>query len=181
LFGLSAVDVGDGWLIFGLPPAEVAVHPSSQNNVHEFYFMCDEIEAFVAEMAGRAINCEPVQNAGSGPAYTRDIAGRWQAGSLSAAPRAPESNDRGEEKPKNSSAKSPQEDTEVVIPVEAPASQPASRVQPLLTTDLELGQPVVEAVHDNLSNVHDNFDLHLIVGSSHQSERSTGVCDAKRN
>jgi hypothetical protein len=66
LFGLSAVDVGDGWLIFGLPPAEVAVHPSSKNNVHEFYFMCDEIEAFVAEMAGRAINCEPVQNAGWG-------------------------------------------------------------------------------------------------------------------
>ncbi len=34
---LTHVDVGDGWLIFGLPPAEVAVHPSDKNDVHEFY------------------------------------------------------------------------------------------------------------------------------------------------
>jgi hypothetical protein len=44
---LPHVDVGGGWLIFGLPPAEVAVHPSKSNNVHELYFMCDDIEAFV--------------------------------------------------------------------------------------------------------------------------------------
>ena len=36
---LSNVDVGGGWLIFGLPPAELAVHPSEKNDVHEFYFM----------------------------------------------------------------------------------------------------------------------------------------------
>ncbi len=28
VLGLSHVDVGDGWLIFGLPPSEVAVHPT---------------------------------------------------------------------------------------------------------------------------------------------------------
>ena len=32
------IDVGDGWLIFGLPPAELAVHPSEKNDVHELYF-----------------------------------------------------------------------------------------------------------------------------------------------
>jgi hypothetical protein len=41
---LTNVDVGDGWLIFGLPPAEVAVHPSDKNDVHEFYLMCDDVE-----------------------------------------------------------------------------------------------------------------------------------------
>jgi len=45
-----SVDVGDGWLIFGLPPAEVAVHPSSKNDVHEFYLMCDDVEAFIDAM-----------------------------------------------------------------------------------------------------------------------------------
>ena len=63
---LPNVDVGDGWLIFGLPPAEVAVHPSAQNDVHEFYLMCDDIAAFVATMEERGIVCSPVQNEGWG-------------------------------------------------------------------------------------------------------------------
>lgn len=60
------VDVGDGWLIFGLPPAEVAVHPSNKNNVHEFYLMCDDVEAFVAAMKGHNIACSSIQNQGWG-------------------------------------------------------------------------------------------------------------------
>jgi hypothetical protein len=63
---LPGVDVGGGWLIFGLPPAEVAVHPSDENNVHEFYLMCDDVEAFVAEMKRRGVACSPVQNPGWG-------------------------------------------------------------------------------------------------------------------
>src|SRR4051812_20361146 len=63
---LPSVDVGGGWLIFGLPPAEVAVHPSEKNDVHEFYLMCDDVTAFVAEMDGLGITCEPVQNQGWG-------------------------------------------------------------------------------------------------------------------
>lgn len=63
---LTKVDVGDGWLIFGLPPAEVAVHPSNENDVHEFYLMCDDAEAFIAEMRKRNIACGPVQNQGWG-------------------------------------------------------------------------------------------------------------------
>ena len=63
---LTNVDVGGGWLIFGLPPAEVAVHPSDKNDVHEFYLMCDDIEAFVEEMKKHNIACAPVQNQGWG-------------------------------------------------------------------------------------------------------------------
>ena len=63
---LPNVDAGDGWLIFGLPPAEVAVHPSDRNDVHEFYLMCDDVEAFIAAMNERNITCNPVQNLGWG-------------------------------------------------------------------------------------------------------------------
>jgi hypothetical protein len=59
---LTHVDVGHGWLIFGLPPAEIAVHPSDKNDVHEFYLMCDDIEAFVTQMKKKRITCEPVRD-----------------------------------------------------------------------------------------------------------------------
>jgi len=59
---LSHVDVGGGWLIFGLPPAEVAIHPSKKNNVHELYLMCNDIEGFISAMRSRKISCSPVQN-----------------------------------------------------------------------------------------------------------------------
>jgi len=63
---LTNVDVGGGWLIFGLPPTEVAVHPADENGVHEFYLMCDDVQAFVAAMKKRNISCGPVQNQGWG-------------------------------------------------------------------------------------------------------------------
>ena len=63
---LTHVDVGHGWLIFGLPPSEVAVHPGEKNNVHEFYLMCDDVEAFIAEMKSKKIACSAVQNQGWG-------------------------------------------------------------------------------------------------------------------
>ena len=55
------VDVGHGWLIFGLPPAEVAVHPAEHNDVHEFYLMCDDVEVLMAEMGRAGVECSPVQ------------------------------------------------------------------------------------------------------------------------
>ena len=63
---LPNVDVGEGWLIFGLPPAEVAVHPSDKNDRHELYLMCDDIVAFVAQMKTHNIACGPVQDQGWG-------------------------------------------------------------------------------------------------------------------
>lgn len=61
-----SVDVGHGWLIFGLPPSEVAVHPGEKNDVHEFYLMCDDVAALIAEMAAHGAACSPVQNQGWG-------------------------------------------------------------------------------------------------------------------
>jgi len=66
VLGMPHVDVGEGWLIFGLPPAEVAVHPGDENDVHEFYLMSDDIKGFVAEMQKRKTACGPVQNQGWG-------------------------------------------------------------------------------------------------------------------
>jgi hypothetical protein len=63
---LPNVDVGEGWLIFGLPPAEVAVHPSNENGGHEFYLMCDDIDAFVEQMKTHNIASTPVQDQGWG-------------------------------------------------------------------------------------------------------------------
>ena len=50
VLGLSHVDVGEGWLIFSLPPSEVAVHPSEDNNDHKLYRICNDIEKFVTQM-----------------------------------------------------------------------------------------------------------------------------------
>ncbi|MEO8349160.1 MAG: extradiol dioxygenase [Acidobacteriota bacterium] len=61
-----SVDVGGGWLIFGLPPSEVAVHPSRKNDVHEFYLMTDDVKAFRARMKKRRVPCGPVQSMGWG-------------------------------------------------------------------------------------------------------------------
>ena len=63
---LSNVDVGEGWLIFRLPPAELAVHPSVENGAHEIYLMCGNVEQFVAEMHVHGVPCDPVHNAGWG-------------------------------------------------------------------------------------------------------------------
>ncbi len=63
---LPNVDVGGGWLIFGLPPAEVAVHPSDKNNLHELYLMCDDVVEFVAEMKTHDVKCSAVKDQGWG-------------------------------------------------------------------------------------------------------------------
>jgi catechol 2,3-dioxygenase-like lactoylglutathione lyase family enzyme len=52
VLGFPNVDAGDGWLIFKLPPAEVAVHPADGDTRHEFYLMCDDIENTLAHREG---------------------------------------------------------------------------------------------------------------------------------
>ncbi len=53
-------DAGHGWLIFALPPAEVAVHPSDENDVHKLYLMCDDVHALIAEMKTKNVSCSAV-------------------------------------------------------------------------------------------------------------------------
>ena len=56
-----SVDVGGGWLIFGLPPAEVAVHPGDKNSVQELYLMCEDVHEFIADMKKRAVPCDAIE------------------------------------------------------------------------------------------------------------------------
>jgi predicted enzyme related to lactoylglutathione lyase len=53
--GLSSVDAGGGWLIFALPPAELAVHPVDGAGHHELYLMCDDIQATLAELRSKGV------------------------------------------------------------------------------------------------------------------------------
>src|SRR5262249_19279582 len=61
--GLSSVDAGHGWLIFALPPAEVAVHPAEKNDRHELYLLCADLKAEVAALAGKGVQCSDVTEA----------------------------------------------------------------------------------------------------------------------
>ena len=60
------VDVGEGWLIFRLPPAELAVHPAQDNGRHEIYLMCDDVNATALELQSKGIACQPVTDEGWG-------------------------------------------------------------------------------------------------------------------
>jgi predicted enzyme related to lactoylglutathione lyase len=52
---LPSVDAGGGWLIFALPPAELAVHPADGATRHELYLMCDDIQATLADLRGKGV------------------------------------------------------------------------------------------------------------------------------
>ena len=49
------VDAGAGWLIFKLPPAEVAVHPADGPTGHELYFMCDDLDSTMSELRAKGV------------------------------------------------------------------------------------------------------------------------------
>jgi catechol 2,3-dioxygenase-like lactoylglutathione lyase family enzyme len=60
VLGFQSVDAGHGWLIFALPPAEIAVHPAEENGRHELYFMCDDLHAEMAALAAKDVRCSAV-------------------------------------------------------------------------------------------------------------------------
>ena len=53
VLGFDDVDAGGGWRIFALPPAEAAMHPAEGSASHELYFMCDDIEATIADLQAK--------------------------------------------------------------------------------------------------------------------------------
>jgi len=77
---LTNVDVGHGWLIFGLPPSELAVHPSSENDHHEIYLMCDDIKTLVRQMSKQKIVCSEIQNQGWGQLVQLTLPGGGKLG-----------------------------------------------------------------------------------------------------
>ncbi|HXY45925.1 MAG TPA: VOC family protein [Acidimicrobiales bacterium] len=71
VLGFPSVDVGHGWLIFKLPPAELGIHPSGaggpDSGAHELYLMCDDVEATVAELRAKGVEFTgPIEDQGFG-------------------------------------------------------------------------------------------------------------------
>lgn len=62
VLGFGSFDAGGGWLIFGLPPAEAAVHPA-ETPATELNLMCDDLEAEMRALAGRGVECSAVEEA----------------------------------------------------------------------------------------------------------------------
>lgn len=58
VFGFKSVDAGGGWLIFALPPSEVAVHPQDGPMRHQMSLMCDDIVATISELRGKGVQFE---------------------------------------------------------------------------------------------------------------------------
>jgi catechol 2,3-dioxygenase-like lactoylglutathione lyase family enzyme len=66
VLGFPAVDAGDGWLIFELPPGELAVHPGPAAG-HELFFMCPDLERTVATLKARGVEfAAPISDEGWG-------------------------------------------------------------------------------------------------------------------
>jgi catechol 2,3-dioxygenase-like lactoylglutathione lyase family enzyme len=58
-----SVDAGDGWLIFALPPAELAVHPAAEGGPHKLYLMCDDVDATLSELEAKGVDiAQPVSD-----------------------------------------------------------------------------------------------------------------------
>jgi predicted enzyme related to lactoylglutathione lyase len=67
VLGFPSVDAGGGWLIFALPPAELAAHPTDQDPHHQLYLMCDDVHATVAELQDRGVKfTAPINDVGWG-------------------------------------------------------------------------------------------------------------------
>jgi hypothetical protein len=54
VFGFDSVDAGGGWLIFRLPPAELAFHPGPESRP-ELYLMCEHLESTVSELKRKGV------------------------------------------------------------------------------------------------------------------------------
>ena len=62
-----SVDAGHGWLIFALPPAELGIHPTDEDNHRELYLMCDDVAATIKELKAKGVEfARPITEAGFG-------------------------------------------------------------------------------------------------------------------
>lgn len=96
VLGLSNVDAGDGWLIFTLPPGELAAHPTepATSGTHELYLMCDDINTTVEELTAKGVEfTKPVTDAGWGLLTALRIPGAGELGLYE--PRHPTAYDLG--------------------------------------------------------------------------------------
>ena len=80
VLGFKSVDAGHGWLIFALPPAETAFHPSDANGGHELYFMCDDLRSEIASLAKKNVTCSEIQEARWGSITKMRLPGGGEVG-----------------------------------------------------------------------------------------------------
>jgi catechol 2,3-dioxygenase-like lactoylglutathione lyase family enzyme len=81
VLGFPSVDAGGGWLIFALPPAELAAHPADAGGRHELYLMCDEIESTVADLQAKGVEfAAPVSDEGFGLLTSLKLPGGGELG-----------------------------------------------------------------------------------------------------
>jgi hypothetical protein len=79
--GLDSVDAGGGWLIFALPPAELACHPTADAPRHELYLMCDDIHATLEQLKAKGVEqAEEVTQASWGLTTTLRVPGGAELG-----------------------------------------------------------------------------------------------------
>ena len=88
VLGQAHVDAGGGWLIFKLPTAELAVHPSDGPHGHELYFMCDDLEATMSELQAQGVDFTHGVSEERGAADPFPVAGWWRGGDVRAPPSA---------------------------------------------------------------------------------------------
>jgi predicted enzyme related to lactoylglutathione lyase len=76
-----SVDAGHGWMIFALPPAEVAAHPVEKHESHELYLMCDDVEATVKKMTSKGVKfTTPIADRGWGLVTRFELPGGGEMG-----------------------------------------------------------------------------------------------------
>jgi hypothetical protein len=80
VLGFDSIDAGNGWLIFALPPGELAVHPTDGEESHELYLMCDDITKTIRELKDKKVTCSAVTQAGWGSITTITLPGGGKLG-----------------------------------------------------------------------------------------------------
>ena len=82
VLGFNSVDAGHGWLIFAAPPAELAAHPTEQNEKphHELYLMCDNLSATMKDLESKGVKCGAVTEARWGSITSIHIPGGGELG-----------------------------------------------------------------------------------------------------
>ncbi|WP_250973893.1 VOC family protein [Streptomyces sp. RKAG293] len=81
VLGYPHVDAGGGWLIFKLPPAEIAVHPTDGPERHELFLMCDDVNASVQELTAKGVTfIQPVTDQGWGLMSILQLPGGGEVG-----------------------------------------------------------------------------------------------------
>lgn len=85
VLGLDSVDVHDGWLIFALPPAELAVHPTQGNDrrsgEHQLWLMCHDIRQTAADLKARGVElASPIAEERFGLVTSVEVPGAGEIG-----------------------------------------------------------------------------------------------------